>query len=327
MGRVCRRPRAWQAHGAATPRHVFGFMVWTATQTGNKVCPIMSKSKIFGIGMAKTGTTSLNDAFAILGIASIGCPADIASIRRFDAATDGIVADEFEELDRVFPGSKFIYTVRDVEGWLDSYTRYRGRKLPASKAHTDKVERLYGTTGTDRSSLREAYERHDRHVREYFRDRPDDLLIMNICGGGADWPSLCGFLGRPVPEVPFPASNERFTDNVFLHLLYHLQDPEVVSKISRAPVDYLATLSTDAYRPEDFINENPSKRSDRILVKSCKYFGGVAQAAKRLQLDEQFLEAAIARHRQRKSLRPRRKSTVIGKRIRRLQHLLGLRTR
>ncbi|MGD1983774.1 MAG: sulfotransferase [Chromatiaceae bacterium] len=287
----------------------------------------MSKSKIFGIGLAKTGTTSLNDAFAILGIASIGCPADIASIRRFDAATDGIVADQFEELDRVFPGSKFVYTVRDVEDWLDSYTRYRGWKLPASKAHTEKVERLYGTTGTDRSALRESHERHDRHVREYFRDRPEDLLIMNICDGGADWPSLCGFLGRPVPEIPFPASNERFTNNVFLHLLYHLQDPALVSKISRAPVDYLARLSTDTYQPENFINESPSKRSDRILVKSCKHFGGVAHAADRLKLDEQFLEAAIERHRQRKSPRPKRKSTVISKRIRRLRHLLGLRTR
>ena len=44
-----------------------------------RVFATMSKSKIFGIGLAKTGTTSLNDAFAILGIASIGCPTDIAS--------------------------------------------------------------------------------------------------------------------------------------------------------------------------------------------------------------------------------------------------------
>ena len=85
----------------------------------------MSKSKIFGIGLAKTGTTSLNDAFAILGIASIGCPADIASIRRFDAATDGIVADRFEELDRVADGSVtsagYLARMHSVEGGIENH--------------------------------------------------------------------------------------------------------------------------------------------------------------------------------------------------------------
>ena len=291
------------------------------------VCPTMAKSKIFGIGLAKTGTTSLNDAFAILGIASIGCPTSIASIRRFDAATDGIVADQFEELDRVFPHSKFIYTVRDRDSWLRSYTGYRGRKLPASQAHLEKVERLYGTTGRDRQALLDAYSRHDHHVREYFRDRPDDLLIMNICGGEADWESLCNFLGKPAPDTPFPASNEQFTDNVFLHLLYYLKDPVIVSKISRAPPEYLAQLSVDTYQPEDFINEAPSKRADRILAKSCKYFGGVSAAAMSLHLEERFLEDAIQRHKQRKALRPRRKSTFIEKRMRRARRLFGLRAR
>ena len=215
----------------------------------------MTKPKIFGIGLAKTGTTSLNDAFAILGIASIGCPTSVASIRRFDAATDGIVADQFEELDRTFPNSRFIYTVRDRDSWLRSYTRYRGRKLPASQAHLDKVERLYGTAGTESRVLLDSYERHDRHVREYFRDRPDDLLVMNICGGEADWESLCAFLGKPVPDVPFPASNERFTDKIFLHLLHNLKDPDLVSRISKAPVAYLESLSVENYQPDDFINE------------------------------------------------------------------------
>ena len=286
----------------------------------------MAKSKIFGIGLAKTGTTSLNDAFAILGIASIGCPTSIASIRRFDAATDGIVADQFEALDRTFPNSRFIYTVRDRDSWLRSYTRYRGRKLPASQAHQDKVKRLYGTTGTDRQVLLDAYERHDRHVREYFRDRPDDLLVMNIVGGEADWESLCEFIGKPVPDTPFPASNEQFTDNIFLHLLHYLKDPAIVSKISKAPVAYLDTLSVENYRPEYFINESPSKRADRILVKSCKYFGGVPAAAQRLHLEEQFLEEAIRRHRQRKALRPMRKSTFLGKRPRRARQLFARRT-
>ena len=287
----------------------------------------MVTSKIFGIGLAKTGTTSLNDAFAILEISSIGCPTTIKSIRRFDAATDGIVADQFEKLDQIFPNSKFIYTVRDRESWVSSYTRYHGRKQSASQAHRDKVKRLYGTSGTDRQALLDAYEKHERHVHEYFRDRPDDLLVMDICGGRADWESLCTFLGKPVPNTDFPASNERFSDNIFLHLLHHLKDPTVVARISKAPVDYLTALSTEDYQPEAFLNERPSKRADRILVKSCKYFGSVSKTAQHLQLEEQFIKQAIERHKQRKALRLRRKSTFLEKRVRKVKLLLGLEDR
>lgn len=283
----------------------------------------MAQPKIFGIGLAKTGTTSLNDAFAILGIASIGCPASIAAINRFDAATDGIVADRFEELDRTFPNSKFIYTVRDPQSWIDSYTRYHGRKQSPMPGHETMRNRLYGTSGVDKQTLLDAYQRHEQRVREYFRDRPQDLLELNICGGQANWETLCTFLGKPVPEVPFPASNEKFTDSIFLHLLHYLRDPALVAKITRAPVAYLNTLSVETYDPATLPGEKPTKRADRILVKSCKQLGGVPAAAQRLHLDEQFLQDAVARHRQRKAGRIRRKSTFLEKRVRRLRQRLG----
>jgi hypothetical protein len=287
----------------------------------------MGKAKIFGIGLAKTGTTSLNDAFAILGIASIGCPASISDIRRFEAATDGIVADRFEELDRVFPHSKFIYTVRDRDSWLQSYTGYRGRKHSPMPGHEEMTSRLYGTTGTDEQTLIEAYARHERHVLEYFRERPDDLLVMDICGGRTDWETLCAFLGKPVPEEPFPSSNPKFTDNIYLQLLYCLKDPGLVSQLTRAPVEFLESLSLEGYDPGSFTREAPTKRTDRILLKTVKHFGGIDQAARALQLEPAMLTAAVERHQQRKADRPRRKSTFIGKRIRRLKRRLELRSR
>jgi len=281
----------------------------------------MPEAKIFGIGLAKTGTTSLNDAFAILGIASIGCPESIGAIKRFDAATDGIVAARFEALDRAFPGSKFIYTVRDRDSWLNSYTRYHGRKQSSLTGHAEMTQQLYGTTGTERDILLAAFERHEQHVFEYFRDRPDDLLIMDIVGGRTDWETLCKFLGKPVPDTPFPASNPKFTDNIFRHLLFYLKDPALVSTITRAPVDFLKTLSSENYSPAELLEEEPSKRGDRILVKSCKHFGGVSRAADKLHLETDFIEAAIKRHKERKALRLKRKSTVLGKRLRKLRRL------
>ena len=48
--------------------------------------------------------------------------------------------------------------------------------------------------------------RHNAEVVEYFKDRPDDLLVMDITKEDP-WPRLCAFLGEPVPSVPFPHSN------------------------------------------------------------------------------------------------------------------------
>jgi hypothetical protein len=57
------------------------------------------------------------------------------------------------------------------------------------------------------STYIERYERHNREVLEYFRDRPDDLLVMDI-PADAGWDKLCVFLGRDVPDEPFPHANK-----------------------------------------------------------------------------------------------------------------------
>jgi hypothetical protein len=43
---------------------------------------------------------------------------------------------------------------------------------------------------------------------EYFRDRPDDLLVMDV-EKGDNWKELCGFLGIDIPDAPFPWKNRR----------------------------------------------------------------------------------------------------------------------
>jgi hypothetical protein len=50
------------------------------------------------------------------------------------------------------------------------------------------------------------YRQHLKNVREYFANRPDDLLTLDICGGDA-WEPLCSFLNVAVPAQPFPNTN------------------------------------------------------------------------------------------------------------------------
>ncbi len=62
---------------------------------------------------------------------------------------------------------------------------------------------VYGITGWSESRFAHLYDTHERNVRWYFRDRPEDLLVMNVFEGDG-WEQLCRFLDRPVPDVPFP---------------------------------------------------------------------------------------------------------------------------
>ena len=89
--------------------------------------------KVFGIGMPKTGTSSLHTALEILGIKSIHYPHDEKTVREleagnyrlslldeYDALCDVPIPAIFAQLDECWPDSKFILTVRDQEEWLDS---------------------------------------------------------------------------------------------------------------------------------------------------------------------------------------------------------------
>jgi hypothetical protein len=43
-------------------------------------------------------------------------------------------------------------------------------------------------------------------VVEHFRRKGRELLVMDICAGDS-WAPLCKFLGRSVPDEPFPHEN------------------------------------------------------------------------------------------------------------------------
>ena len=62
---------------------------------------------------------------------------------------------------------------------------------------------VYGVTTFHRGRLKYVYERHVREVEEYFKQRPRDLLVLDVCAGEG-WEKLCAFLNKPVPPGPFP---------------------------------------------------------------------------------------------------------------------------
>jgi hypothetical protein len=180
--------------------------------------------KIFGIGLALTGTTKLTTALTRLGFAVLHAPDDwstlgelqagqydLSLLAHFDGAVETI-APFFAPLDRQFPASKFILTVCDTDVWLAAMAARWGTQPvfdPAAGQPGDLAERQrwlhersYCTIQYDPDRLARAYARHTHRVRTYFRDRPESLLIIDF-GSGAGWDELCSFLGRSATREPF----------------------------------------------------------------------------------------------------------------------------
>ena len=104
--------------------------------------------KILCVGFQKTGTTSLTSALMRLGF-SVGnahepilqnltwtdtLTQDIQKIaleqaHRYDAVQDSPYPFLYEELDREFPNSKFILTVRPTESWVRSMRSFFPNKM------------------------------------------------------------------------------------------------------------------------------------------------------------------------------------------------------
>ncbi len=179
-----------------------------------------SAAKVFGIGLSKTGTTSLANALQILGYKTrdnMGVveyasgnlsSVDLDAVEAFDALTDTPIPSFYRELDRRFPGSKFILTLRDAEGWLKSCQKQFTQRFAElqTDAHKRLFMDLYGTDVFDEAKFASGYRRFVDGVQAYFRHRPGDLLTINIAAGEG-WEKLCPFLGRPEPDLPFPKAN------------------------------------------------------------------------------------------------------------------------
>ena len=50
------------------------------------------------------------------------------------------------------------------------------------------------------------FEAHNKAVLEYFKHRPNDLLVMDLPAGDG-WEKLCAFLRKQAPDAPFPHAN------------------------------------------------------------------------------------------------------------------------
>jgi len=173
-------------------------------------------SKVFCVGMFKTGTTSIGYALSVLGYRASFNYWGLAGMdnwledkstykqfydvvrdraKYFDAFSDAPWLFMYRELDKWYPNSKFILTLRstpeavaqsDISMWRRNGVKEEDIPLPEKFINR--------------------YLKHNEEVRDYFRNRQGDLL--EVCFEGGDgWQEVCSFLGKPIPKSPFPHAN------------------------------------------------------------------------------------------------------------------------
>ena len=202
------------------------------------------RPKVFCIGQNKTGTTSVESVLKQLGY-KMGKQAeaellihdwakrDFKKIVKFcrsaDAFQDIPFSNDFtyEILDYAFPDSKFILTLRNnKEEWFESIKRFHTKLIGKERLPTaddlkvfpyrykgwmwENMQLKYGideTTLYDYKIYTDQYERYNQTVREYFKYRQDDLLVLNLADSDA-MKKLHDFLGFDFDGSKMPHLNK-----------------------------------------------------------------------------------------------------------------------
>ncbi|KAF0283232.1 hypothetical protein BA898_05125 [Spiribacter roseus] len=138
----------------------------------------------------------------------------------------------FQAMDAAFPGSKFILTVRDSdEQWYQSLVRFHAKRLERRTGerrtptlediksdkyvHPGWIWRVRELVGVAASSieaypeqpLKDYYNWYNATVQDYFRNRPQDLLVVNLAEADS-MERLCRFLDKPYDGTAMPRLNQ-----------------------------------------------------------------------------------------------------------------------
>lgn len=195
---------------------------------------------VISSGFGRTGTKSLQDALVKLGYGPchhmheiIENPDQVAHWQKLAAGEDVDWKEVFKgynsqvdwpgahvwrELAETFPDAKVVHTMRPEEKWWASFDKTIGklmarfRDLPLPPHIRDMLEAWNGFAGKetfggklgDKDVGIAAYRKRAEDVRAALP--ADRLLVFDVADG---WEPLCAFLGKKVPDEPFPHHNLR----------------------------------------------------------------------------------------------------------------------
>ncbi|MCA9487924.1 MAG: sulfotransferase family protein [Nanoarchaeota archaeon] len=176
--------------------------------------------KIFNIDFNKSGSSSLTKAMEILGFKSLHYKKGnfrlydimvqnkknqrdlLYEMEEYQFFSDFGGSNFYKELDKQYPHSKFILTLRNLNDWINSREKH-------VKRNQLKSGYKYDFLVIDKAKWAKKREKLMKEYLQYFEERPNDFLIIDICNGEG-WEKLCSFLSRSFPKEEFPHLNKSF---------------------------------------------------------------------------------------------------------------------
>lgn len=253
--------------------------------------------KVFGIGLSKTGISSLTAALSSIGYRVRQFPTSIEEIDACDAATDSPVALWFQTLACRYPDSKFIYTTRERDAWLQScekmWTRQQShfeRSPEIRRVH----QSLYGTQYFSRETFSACYERHDRRVHSFFATRPKQLLCLDI-EHTQKWHAVAAFLNVSAPNRLWPHENATHViERLASHVLHITKDSNLVSELTGIRVHVVDEDHSDetAFDESLLLSDNGWELK-QFFDCAFKRFGNWQNVARQCGLSEEIVRLVI----------------------------------
>jgi len=197
--------------------------------------------KVIGAGFGRTGTNSLKIALETLESAPCHHMLEVFPREKqvnwfhdkahgksvpwdevfedFGSAVDWPSSAYYKELAEHYPESKVILSIRDPDKWYESAKEtiyFVSTAIPkwllllsSKKRHVYEMiqqtiwQGVFDGKFEDREHAIEVFNNHIQEVRSVI---PEDRLLIHEAKDG--WEPLCEFLGKPIPEIPYPRVNE-----------------------------------------------------------------------------------------------------------------------
>lgn len=197
--------------------------------------------EVIGAGFGRTGTASLKAALERLGyvkthhmfevmqsdrqmdlwhdVATGKPPQWDAIYEGFPAAVDFPTASYWRELAEKYPDAKVVLTTRSEESWWKSARatiieigrappRWARKLIPSVRRNSEMVngtvwDRMFDGRQFEREHALRVFREHNAEVQASIP--AERLLVFEVKQG---WEPLCQFLGKPVPDEPFPHVND-----------------------------------------------------------------------------------------------------------------------
>lgn len=168
---------------------------------------IIKPVKVFQIGFSKCGTVTIASFFRANGISAVhhdfgylalsmhdnyrnSKPLLAPRYQHYTVYTDmenmfinpqiNIGMLMFKEIDRQYPGSKFILNIRNKDAWLKSRSKHPINRKVSTTILELNSEMLKMSKEQVLAKWSNEWDTHIKAVTEYFKDRPNDLLVFDI---------------------------------------------------------------------------------------------------------------------------------------------------